>query len=73
MSGIGGPEPGEMPAGTTASLQFDDNNLLPLLYGQHDQNLARLEQLLSVSLVSRGNKVAISGPADSVELASDAS
>lgn len=72
MTGIGGPGPGESAAGTTASLQFDNNNLLPMLFGQHDQNLARLEQLLSVSLVSRGNQVAISGPADSVEAASDA-
>ena len=25
-------------------LQFDDNSLLPLLYGEHDQNLARIER-----------------------------
>ena len=50
-------------------LQFDDNSLLPLLYGQHDQNLARVEHLLGVQLVSRGNRLAISGPADSVEAA----
>ncbi len=50
-------------------LQFDDNRLLPLLFGEHDQNLARIEQELGVSLVSRGNQIAISGPADTVELA----
>ncbi len=43
-------------------LQFDDNRLLPLLFGEHDQNLARIEQELGVSLVSRGNQLAISGP-----------
>lgn len=53
-------------------LQFDDNTLLPLLYGQHDENLARLEQQLGVSLVSRGNRVSISGPQDSVEAANEA-
>jgi len=27
-------------------LQFDDNRLLPLLFGEHDQNLARIERNL---------------------------
>jgi phosphate starvation-inducible PhoH-like protein len=50
-------------------LQFDDNRLLPMLFGEHDRNLARIEQQLGVSLVSRGNQLAISGPTDSVEAA----
>jgi phosphate starvation-inducible PhoH-like protein len=50
-------------------LEFDDNRLLPLLFGEYDQNLARIEQHLGVSLVSRGNQVAISGPAESVDAA----
>jgi phosphate starvation-inducible PhoH-like protein len=50
-------------------LQFDDNRLLPMLFGEHDRNLARIEQQLGVSLVSRGNQLAISGPAESVETA----
>jgi phosphate starvation-inducible PhoH-like protein len=50
-------------------LEFDDNRLLPLLFGEYDQNLARIEQQLGVSLVSRGNRVAISGPAESVDAA----
>jgi phosphate starvation-inducible PhoH-like protein len=50
-------------------LQFDDNRLLPLLFGQHDQNLARIEQELGVSLVSRGNQLAISGPPAAVATA----
>ncbi len=40
-------------------LQFDDNRLLPLLFGEHDRNLARIEQELEVSLSSRGNKLTI--------------
>jgi phosphate starvation-inducible PhoH-like protein len=44
-------------------LQFDDNRLLPLLFGEHDQNLAWIEKELGVSLVSRGNQLAIGGPA----------
>jgi phosphate starvation-inducible PhoH-like protein len=50
-------------------LQFDDNRLAPLLFGQHDSNLARLEQMLEVTIVSRGNRVAISGPAEQVQRA----
>jgi phosphate starvation-inducible PhoH-like protein len=50
-------------------LQFDDNRLLPMLYGEHDRNLARIEQGLGVSLVSRGNQVGISGSPEAVDQA----
>ena len=53
-------------------LQFDDNKLLPMLFGDHDRHLARIEQLLGVSLVSRGNHVAISGPPTAAGRARDA-
>ena len=53
-------------------LEFDDNKLLPALYGEHDRNLARLEQALQVAIASRGNRLAISGPLDSVEAARSA-
>jgi phosphate starvation-inducible PhoH-like protein len=43
-------------------LQFDDNALLPLLFGEHDRHLARIEQQLGVSLTPRGNRLAIAGP-----------
>lgn len=56
-------------AGQAEVLQFDDNSLLPLLYGEHDQNLARVERQLGVSVASRGNQLAISGPADAVKSA----
>jgi phosphate starvation-inducible PhoH-like protein len=46
-----------------SELEFDDNLLLPLLYGERDQNLDRIERRLGVSLATRGNRVAISGPA----------
>ena len=55
--------------GPPTLLQFDDNSLLPLLYGQHDENLARIEQQLGVHLASRGNRISISGPPDSVQVA----
>ena len=50
-------------------LQFDDNTLLPLLYGEHDQNLARLEQQLGVRLAARGHRLAISGADDAARTA----
>jgi phosphate starvation-inducible PhoH-like protein len=48
-------------------LQFDDNRLLPALYGEHDRHLARIEQGLGVSLVSRGNQIGISGNPEAVD------
>jgi phosphate starvation-inducible PhoH-like protein len=45
----------------TARLEFDDNALLSALYGEHDRHLARIEQLLDVSIQSRGNQTAIEG------------
>ena len=53
-----------------ALLEFDDYSLLPLLFGEHDQNLLRIEQQLSVSIASRGNHLQISGSEDAVERAS---
>src|SRR3546814_16918197 len=48
---------------------FDDNRLLPLLYGEHDKHLAQIERKLGISLISRGNHLAISGPSDSTDVA----
>ena len=50
-------------------IRFDDNNLLPLLFGAHDRHLARIEQQLDVSLASRGNHITIAGPAAAAETA----
>lgn len=59
------------PAGdaTSVHIQFDDNNLLPILFGEHDKHLVRIEQRLGVSLVGRGNHVSIAGPADAADTA----
>ncbi len=51
------------------TMQFEDNALLPLLLGDHDRHLARLEQGLSVRLACRGNRVSISGDPQRVEAA----
>ena len=62
------PEPSPGP-GKAVTLQFNDNALLPLLLGDHDRNLVRLEQALGVRLSSRGNRVAIQGDPSRVDAA----
>jgi len=55
----------------TLTLEFDDNSLLPQLFGSHNAHLARIEQKLDVSLNSRGNAVTISGDQDVTTAAED--
>ncbi len=55
--------------GTPLQLEFDDNSLLQMLFGEHDRHLARIEQRLGVRLSSRGNRLAIQGPHSASEAA----
>ena len=55
--------------GKAVTLQFSDNTLLPLLLGDHDRHLVRIEQALGVRLSCRGNRVAIAGDASRVDAA----
>ena len=55
--------------GARSQLEFDDNLLLPLLYGERDSHLDQIERQLGVSLVPRGNRLAISGSASATEIA----
>ena len=50
-------------------MTFDDNALLAVLYGNHDRNLVRIEQLANVQLSARGNQLAIAGSADDAAVA----
>jgi phosphate starvation-inducible PhoH-like protein len=50
-------------------IEFPDHALLPLLFGEHDQNLLRIEQQLNVGLACRGNHVQIAGDAAAVDAA----
>jgi phosphate starvation-inducible PhoH-like protein len=65
----GASKPGAATVNEPVLLQFDDNNLLPPLYGEHDQHLTRLESQLGVRLAARGNRISITGPADAVRAA----
>ncbi len=59
----------EIAAAGRSQLEFDDNLLLPALYGERDQHLDRIERQLGVSLVPRGNRLSIAGPASATEVA----
>lgn len=45
----------------TNTVEFDDNTLLPVLVGQHNENLKILEDALDLAIEVRGNKIALSG------------
>jgi phosphate starvation-inducible protein PhoH and related proteins len=51
------------------SLEFEDNQLLPALYGDFDRHLARIEQVLGVTVASRGNNVIVTGDAATADIA----
>ena len=53
-------------------LEFDDNERLSLLCGQHNRHLARIEQALHVGLSSFGNQITIAGEQKNVDKASQA-
>ncbi len=55
--------------GRAITINFNDNALLPLLLGDHDRHLVRLEQGFGVRLACRGNKVNISGEPARVQAA----
>lgn len=54
---------------TNLELSFDDNRLLPLLFGEHGQFLTRLEKQTGTRLVSRGNVLSITGGDQSAQAA----
>jgi phosphate starvation-inducible PhoH-like protein len=57
-------------AGANAlSLEFEDNALVRLLCGAHDEHLARIEKAFDVTIVGRGNRVTVAGPEDRREAA----
>jgi len=53
----------------TSTLTFDDNGRCALLFGEHHEYLARIEQHIPATLVARGNVVTISGESDQIEVA----
>jgi phosphate starvation-inducible PhoH-like protein len=52
-------------------INFDDNRLVAGLFGEHDKHLAQIEQRLGVVVISRGNRLAVTGPRASADIACD--
>jgi phosphate starvation-inducible PhoH-like protein len=59
----------EKPTSQDTALAFDDNRLASLVFGQYDQNLARVERRLGVSMHVNGNQVVIRGAREACEQA----
>lgn len=57
------------PTQASRTLTFNDNHFLSILLGDHDRNLARIEQKLGIRLACRGNRISISGEVNRVEAA----
>jgi len=53
----------------TKRMTFDDNAVVARLYGNHDCNLVRIEQLAGVQLNARGNQLHIAGETECVAVA----
>ena len=53
----------------TETLEFDDNDLLSPLYGEHNGHLIRIEKNLGINISAKGNQVTLKGSADAVEFA----
>jgi phosphate starvation-inducible PhoH-like protein len=53
----------------TRRVAFEDNSVLVELYGVHDRNLARVEQLTNTQLRARANQLEIGGGEDDVAVA----
>lgn len=54
----------------SVSLNFENNSILPILYGEKNKNFGIIERILGVTISSRGNYVAITGSSDNVKIAS---
>jgi phosphate starvation-inducible protein PhoH and related proteins len=48
---------------------FEDNSLIPMLFGEHNAHLHYLEDMLDVDIASRGNTVSIKGSAKAMQTA----
>ena len=57
---------------TEKVIAFEDNRLAGDLFGQYDQNLALIEQLIGVEAIGRGNQVTLRGDEDACNRAHQA-
>jgi len=50
-------------------ISFDDNSLLPQLFGEDDSNISKIEKFLNVSASYRGNNLSIKGEIENIKAA----
>ena len=50
------------------TISFNDNTVLPLIYGEHDKFLKLIEKNMSVSILTRGNFLKVSGEINAVKV-----
>lgn len=50
------------------NINFDDNKVLPIVFGEQNHNLNILEKHTGVSIATRGNTVSLSGDAEKVHI-----
>jgi len=55
----------------SVSLQFANNALLPMLYGEDDKNLLKIEKTFNVVATSRGNMLVLTGEPGAVHTSRD--
>lgn len=55
--------------GVTKELNFEDNEVLKQLYGEHNENLKEIENVFGVKIYSRGGKLSLRGEVEEVESA----
>jgi len=56
---------------TTGVLEFEDNLLLPALYGEHNSFLSRIENEFGCELIGKGNLLSLEGPQEACNLSRD--
>jgi len=52
---------------TTQTIEFRKNDLLPLLFGEHNSHLNYLEEKLNIQIADRGNQLTLSGERKSIK------
>lgn len=62
-------DPSGNPDQAEITLAFEDNRLAALVFGQYDQNLAKLERRLDVEANANGNHVTLKGGAEACDYA----
>jgi phosphate starvation-inducible protein PhoH and related proteins len=53
------------------NISFESNALLPMLYGEGDKNLRKIEKGFGIIIASRGNEINITGENDAVKKAAE--